>query len=56
MIVDDFGYRYEPDRGKRDASVVFHDKEKIVFALNGLKQLFDLLFESSSEARDTAVQ
>ena len=44
MVVDDIGYRYEPNRDSFNATVVFHDKEKSQM-IETLQKLFDILNE-----------
>ena len=42
MIVDHIGYRYEPNRDSCNATVVFHDEEKLDM-IDILRELFDIL-------------
>ena len=44
MVVDDIGYRYEPNRASFNATVVFHDKEKLSM-IETLRKLFNILNE-----------
>ena len=46
MVVDDIGYRYEPNRDSFNATVVFHDKEKLSM-IGTLRKLFDILNEKA---------
>jgi hypothetical protein len=46
MIVDDIGYRYESNRNSLNATVVFHDEEKLSI-LEQLREIFDILSEQA---------
>ena len=46
MIVDDIGYRYEPNRDTHNATVVFYDKEKLEM-IRTLRELFDILSQNA---------
>ena len=48
MIVDDIGFRLEPDRSKPRAIVAFHGDEKDREALAGLKKMFQILKSKST--------
>ena len=46
MLVDSFGYRYEPNRERCNATVVFYDEEKLSMVCT-LRRLFNILYEAS---------
>lgn len=49
MVVDDIGYRYEPNRDSFNATVVFHDEEKLSM-IGTLRELFNILNEQGANA------
>ena len=46
MVVDDIGYRYEPNRDLFNATVAFHDEDKLGM-IGTLRKLFNILNEKA---------